>query len=335
MYALLLFIPVLALHNYIYKPFNKKFLIMVSSDKLSIRPPVSTVQTGVRKGKLIVVEGADGSGKTVQTGLLVERLSREGYQVQMTDFPQYGRSFFADLIERYLKGELGWPQGLREHLKLHPFLTEKGSAPDMSRLRQSHEDHSGDDFPDGNHHLRRPDSDRTEHVISRPDEVNPYLTSILYAGDRWETKGQMYKWLDEGNIIVSNRYVCSNMAHQGAKIRDIKERKRFFEWIEALEYKVYAIPRADLTIYLHVPIEISQELIKTRGKDPQGSKPEVDLHEEDTEYLKRVQDTYMELAGEDTNWYTIECTKNNKIKSREEIAGDVWEIAGKILFAAL
>ncbi|MBT6231657.1 MAG: thymidylate kinase, partial [Candidatus Scalindua sp.] len=40
----------------------------------------------MKKGKLIVVEGTDGSGKTVQTGLLTERLSKEGYQVQMTDF---------------------------------------------------------------------------------------------------------------------------------------------------------------------------------------------------------------------------------------------------------
>ena len=249
------------------------------------------------KGKLIVVEGTDGSGKTVQTRLLVERLLKEGYQVQMTDFPQYGKSFFANMIEEYLKGGFGWPQELKNHLKTYPLSTEKKSI-------------------SGNY--------KTEYIESRPDEVNPYLTSLLYAGDRWEAKDQMNKWLIEGNIIISNRYVCSNMAHQGAKISDTKEREKFFEWIEELEHKTYTIPRVNLTIYLHVPIEISQELIRTRAKESKEFKSEADLHEIDTEYLKRVQDIYLDIANGDNNWCTIECTKNNQIKSREEIAEEVW-----------
>jgi dTMP kinase len=247
----------------------------------------------MKKGKLVVVEGTDGSGKTVQTRLLVEKLSKEGYQVQMTDFPQYGKSFFANMIEKYLKGGYGWTQALRNHLKTHPLTTIS-------------------------------DSESAECIESRPDEVNPYLTSLLYAGDRWEAGSLMHKWLDDGDIITSNRYVCSNMAHQGAKIGDTKERKKFFEWIEELEYKVYAIPKPDLTIYLHVPIEISQELIKTRTKGSEGLKSEVDLHEEDLGYMKRVQETYIELADSDSNWCTIECTNNNQMKSREEIAEEVW-----------
>ncbi len=254
------------------------------------------------KGKLIVVEGTDGSGKTVQTNLLVERLLSEGHKVQMTDFPQYGKSFFANMIEKYLKGGFGWPQALRDHFKTHPLTTDKEA-----------------------------DSERTESVESRPDEVNPYLTSLLYAGDRWETGSLMHKWLDDGDIIISNRYVCSNMAHQGAKIGNAGERKKFFEWIEELEYKVYAIPKPDLTIYLHVSIEISQELIRTRAKESKEFKSGADLHEVDTGYLKRVQDVYLDLASGDSNWCTIECTKNNQIKSREEIAGKIWSAASKIL----
>ena len=92
----------------------------------------------------------------------------------------------------------------------------------------------------------------------------------------------MHKWLEEGRIIISNRYVCSNMAHQGAKISDVVERKKFYKWIAALEHEVYAVPKADLTIYLHVPIEISRELIKTRLREAEGLKSKMDLHEEDT-----------------------------------------------------
>ncbi len=255
----------------------------------------------MKKGKLIVVEGTDGCGKTVQTGLLMERLSKEGYQVQMTDFPQYGKSFFANMIEKYLKGEFGWPQELRDHLKKHP-LTKQTSG-----------------------------NDRTEYLDSKPNEVNPYLTSLLYAGDRWEAKDQMREWLDEGSIVVSNRYVCSNMAHQGAKISDVAERRKFYKWIETLEHEVYSVPKADLTVFLHVPIEISRELIKTRLRESEGLKSKMDLHEEDTEYLKRVRNAYIELAAGDSNWCTIECTENNQIKPKECIADEIWHEMGGIL----
>jgi dTMP kinase len=258
----------------------------------------------MKKGKLIVVEGTDGSGKTVQTSLLTERLSKEGYQVQVTDFPQYGKSFFANMIEKYLKGEFGWPQELRDHLKKHPHLIEKSSTP-------------------GN--------DKTEYLESRPNEVNPYLASLLYAGDRWEAKNQMHKWLEEGNIVISNRYVCSNMAHQGAKIGNVAERKKFYKWIEVLEHEVYSVPRADFTIYLHVPVEISRELIKTRLRESEGLKSKMDLHEEDTEYLKRVRNVYVELADSDSNWCTIECAENDQIKSKEEISEEIWHTINKIL----
>lgn len=258
----------------------------------------------LKKGKLIVLEGTDGSGKTVQTNLLIDKLTQKGYHVKMTDFPQYGRSFFAKMIEKYLKGEFGWPEALRNHLKTYPLSIEENSVTD------------------------RVD---TGYFKSRPDEVNPYLTSILYAGDRWEAKNQMCKWLDTGNMIISNRYVCSNMAHQGAKVNGIIEREKFFEWIDELEYKVYSVPRADITIYLHVPIEISQKLIKLRIKESEGIRSTVDLHEEDTEYMKRVYDIYLKLASRDSSWYTIECVRNNKIKSREKIAEEVWIAVREIL----
>ncbi len=141
----------------------------------------------------------------------------------------------------------------------------------------------------------------------------------------------MSKWLNKGDIIISNRYVCSNMAHQGAKVNGTMERKEFFKWIDELEYKIYSVPRPDLTIYLHVPIEISQKLIKTRMKESEGLKSVADLHEEDIEYMKRVQDTYTNLAATDNSWCTIECAKDNQIKSREEIAEDVWSAVSKTL----
>lgn len=252
-----------------------------------------------QKGKLIVVEGIDGSGKTVQTNMLVKRLSEEGCQVQMTDFPQYGKSFFADMIEKYLRGEYGWPQELRDHLKEHP--------------------------------LQKKTNTEVETSESTPDEVNPYLSSLLYAGDRWEMKEQMNKWISAGDIIISNRYVCSNMAHQGAKLDDDGVRGEFFKWLEELEYKKYAIPRPDLVIYLHVPLEASQELIKLKVQNEQGFKSKIDMHEKDVGYLKRVQNIYINLARENSSWSMIDCFENNQILPKEKIAEKVWDTVIKVV----
>ena len=56
-------------------------------------------------------------------------------------------------------------------------------------------------------------------------ETNPYLASVLYAADRWETKNKIEKWLDEGKIVILDRYVSSNQIHQGGKIKNIKKEK--------------------------------------------------------------------------------------------------------------
>ncbi len=279
------------------------------------------------RGKLIVLEGIDGSGKTVQTRILVERLLKERCRVQMTDFPQYGKSFFADMIERYLKGEFGWPQELRNHLKKHP-LPKKGSYMSNQISTERSIKSIRKDQPDHRPNIVLADS---QGIEPKPEEVNPYLSSLLYAGDRWEIKDHMNKWLDEGKVIISNRYVCSNMAHQGAKISSINERKKFFKWIEELEYKVYAIPKPDLIIYLHVPIEFSQELIMVNVKSAEGFKSEVDMHEKDVNYLKEVQKIYINRAEADSSWFTVECIGNNQILSKEEIAKKVWNIVNKML----
>ncbi len=282
------------------------------------------------RGRLIVIEGTDGSGKSVQTRILEERLKRQEHRVQITDFPQYGNSFFADMIEKYLRGEFGWPQELRDHLKIYP----------LPKKRRRDSKQFADEYPDKGSHKNQSgnESDIDEKdtlsgsVVSSPDEVNPYLSSLLYAGDRWMLKDQMTKWLDEGIIITSNRYVCSNMAHQGAKIEDAGEQNRFFKWIEELEYKVFAIPKPDLNIYLSVPIEISQKLMKERLQSSEDDKSEFDIHEKDREYLHAVQMIYKKLAEMDKSWVTVTCTKNGQILPIEEIAETIWSVVNKRLF---
>src|SRR5262249_45509284 len=93
------------------------------------------------------------------------------------------------------------------------------------------------------------------------DSVDPHFTSMLYAGDRFEAKPQLEAKLNSGQLVLADRYVASNLAHQTARVAPEK-RAEFLEWIRYLEYQVYGLPREALILYLRVPAVEAQQLVK-------------------------------------------------------------------------
>ncbi len=161
------------------------------------------------------------------------------------------------------------------------------------------------------------------------DQVNPYLAALMYAGDRWEARDQLRKAADEGAVVVCNRYVADNMAHQGGKIKNATLRQRFYGWIEELEHTVYGLPHPDLNIYLDVPVEVAQGLINLKEQRSYLLGEKKDIHEADAMHLKSARAAYIELSTLYFNWVKIECAPNNDILSPEEIAEKVWaEVKG-------
>ena len=79
-------------------------------------------------------------------------------------------------------------------------------------------------------------------------QVLPQAASLIYAGDRFESKEKIEKWLMEKNIVISDRYVSANQIHQGGKIGDPEKRRRFIKWLEDLEYGFLRLPRPDIVI---------------------------------------------------------------------------------------
>lgn len=61
----------------------------------------------MKKGKLIVIDGTDGSGKATQVARLKDRLANEGHTVESLDFPRYYNNFFGKMIGECLKGDYG------------------------------------------------------------------------------------------------------------------------------------------------------------------------------------------------------------------------------------
>lgn len=86
------------------------------------------------KGKFIVIDGTDGTGKATQLGLLVDNLKSKGYKVAVEDFPQYG-SKSAGIIEEYLNGVYGTAKELGPYIPSIFFACDRFAA--SSRIRQN------------------------------------------------------------------------------------------------------------------------------------------------------------------------------------------------------
>jgi dTMP kinase len=196
------------------------------------------------RGKFIVLEGIDGSGKRTQLEALGLALARRGLAFSQISFPNYG-GFFGKLVTRYLNGEFGSLAA-----------------------------------------------------------VDPHFSAVLYAGDRLESKPLIEQALASGKILLADRYIGSNLAHQGARVpRD--KREEFLAWLKQLEYSVYALPAEDLVIYLRVPVAHAHHLVGQKAARDY-TKLRRDLHEADVAHLEAAAQVYDELARQ-SHWLRIDC----------------------------
>ena len=223
-------------------------------------------------GRLVVLCGIDGSGKTVQTRALAERACAAGLSVQTIEFPRYHEGFFGQVIARYLRGDFG-------------------------------ED---------------------------PSQINPYLAAIPFACDRWDAAPRIRQWLQEGALVVCNRYVSANLAHQGGKIAAPAARQEFFDWLSEMEYGVFAIPRPDMQLWLDMPPRIAVELIARKGRRAYLGTQQ-DIHERSLAHLEATRQAYAELAARDETWRTVLCVSAGRPLPVEAIAEKVWAAVSDLI----
>jgi len=154
--------------------------------------------------------------------------------------------------------------------------------------------------------------------------IDPKIASLYYAADRKYNEKVIKDALKEGYIVLLDRYVESNFAHQGGKIQDKTERINLYKWLEKLEYEFLELPRPDLVLFLHVPYEYACELKKNRKELP-------DQAESSKEYLEQSEKTYLESV-ELYDFIKINCINpNDKLKSIEQISEDVYETIKKTI----
>jgi dTMP kinase len=224
----------------------------------------------MKKGKFIVIEGTDGSGKGTQVAMLVDSIKKQKTAVEVADFPQYD-NFSGAFVAKYLRGEYG-----------------------------------------------------------TANEVGPYRASVFYALDRYDKSFDIKKWIDEGKIIISNRYVSANMGHQTGKIEGKKKRDIFLKWLDNLEFGIFNIPRPDVTILLYMPPEVGQKLVDQKAKRDYTKGKKRDIHEADLDHLKKASEAYLYVAKK-YDWKIINCVENGILLSREEVHKRVLDVFTKIV----
>ena len=219
-------------------------------------------------GKLIVLEGTDGSGKSTQFALLKKRLEEEGTVFHTLVFPRYSEPSSA-LIRMYLGGDFG----------------------------------------------------------TNPGDVNAYAASVFFSVDRYASYrmdwGKIY---EDGGLILSDRYTTSNAVHQGAKVPE-EERPAFFRWLYELEFDRLGLPRPDLVLYLDMPTELTEALMRRRET---ATHTHADIHEKDLDYLRLCRKTGLE-ASDALGWTVVSCAKDGALRPIEDIHEELYQTIKRCL----
>lgn len=149
------------------------------------------------------------------------------------------------------------------------------------------------------------------------------LICVAYAADRITAMKEIKQYLDDGYIVLCDRYTYSNI-FTAAKMPKT-EWDNFINWVEDLEFNNLNIIKPDCNVFLYVSPEVSIQKIKERGKrDYQHSKK--DIHESNTQLLKNTSEAYLYFCNKKENWILInEMSKDNKQLPIDIIADDIYK----------
>ena len=155
-------------------------------------------------------------------------------------------------------------------------------------------------------------------------DVSPYIASTFYAADRYATyKTKLEDYYNNGGIILADRYTTANMVHQAGKIKDKQEREKFLNWLWDFEFNLYKLPVPTKVFFLNMPPEYAFELMKNR-ENKFTHEAQKDIHERDKNHIVDSYNAACDVAQK-YNWVTIDCIKDDKIRTIEEIHEDIFK----------
>jgi dTMP kinase len=157
------------------------------------------------------------------------------------------------------------------------------------------------------------------------EQIGPYTASLFYALDRYEAAPKIREALEQGKVVLANRFTGSNMAHQGTKFGNSEERRGYFIWNDNLEFEMLRIPRPTMSFVLRVPAETAQQLVDQKEARSYTDKKR-DIHEADLNHLQRavaVYDDLCQLFPKD--FQRIDCVRDNQLLSIGMVQELIWQ----------
>lgn len=155
-----------------------------------------------------------------------------------------------------------------------------------------------------------------------PGDVNAYAASVFYAVDRFASYKQDWgRFYGEGGLVIADRYTTSNAVHQASKLPE-NERAEYLKWLFDLEYGRMELPKPDLVVYLDMPTEVTEAMLRSREHD---TGTHADIHEQDAAYLRRCRENARQVARE-CGWTVIHCARDGAPRTVEDIHEQVWQI---------
>ena len=158
-------------------------------------------------------------------------------------------------------------------------------------------------------------------------QVNPYLVALIYAGDRFDFKPTLERWLNAGDMVLLDRYVYSNVAYQCAKVNNKDDKKALREWILHMEFEYHGLPKPDLNIFLDVPFVFTRQKLENNreGDERQYLRGKKDIHEADLDFQESVRESYLSMS--DTDFFVkVNCSDGQSILSVDQIFSKITDV---------
>ena len=154
----------------------------------------------------------------------------------------------------------------------------------------------------------------------RPGDVNAYAASLMFSMDRYASYKQDWgPFYEAGGLVVADRYTTSNAVHQASKEKP-EDREKFLKWLYEFEYDHLGLPQPDLVLYLDVPTDFTETLL--RGREA-ATHTQADIHERDSAYLARCR-RMGRAAAEYYGWTVINCVRDGAMRSMEDIHEEIY-----------
>lgn len=161
-----------------------------------------------------------------------------------------------------------------------------------------------------------------------PNDVPADLGVLPYAIDRFAAADEIRAHLAKPNsLVIADRYMASNLAHQGAKLADATERSGFYQRTKITEYEVLSIPRPDRNIVLIVPSNLMQANVDKKSARSYTSQKR-DIHEADANHLEKAKSNFEELCAlYPEEFVALECTHDGQMRPIDDIQVDLRRLA--------